>query len=94
MVKKRTLKNKSKLRSNIRKNTKNKNKGNKKNMNKNKKNKKNYKKSNKKGGAKCCNIPKLDITYHPTNKPNVNNLHTLVNGYDASNKGYHYSNFK
>ena len=87
MVKKGTIKNKSKLRSNIRKNTKNKNKGN-------KKNKKNYKKSNKKGGAKCCNIPKLDITYHPTNKPNVNNLHTLLNGYDASNKGYHYSNFK
>ena len=84
MVKKRTLKNKSKLRSNISKNTKNKNKCK----------KKNYKKSNKKGGAKCCNIPKLDITYHPTNKPNVNNLHTLLNGYDASNKGYHYSNFK
>ena len=87
MIKKRTLKNKSKLRSNIRKNTKNKNKGK-------KKNKKNYKKSNKKGGAKCCNIPRLDITYHPTNKPNVSNLHTLLNGYDASNKGYHYSNFK
>ena len=86
MIKKRTIKNKS----NIRKNTKNKNKGKK----KSKKNKKNYKKSNKKGGSKCCNIPKLDITYHPTNKPNGNNLHTLLNGYDASNKGYHYSNFK
>ena len=92
MVKKGTIKNKSKLRNhNILKKTKN--KKNKTNY-KNKKNKKKSNKSNKKGGGKCCNTPKLDITYHPVNKPNVNNIHTLVKGYDTPNKGYQYSNLK